>query len=262
LYPHMDPFHEAYNFLKHLILAKKRHGVHSPLVYHITDQVLGSSRIFGVFEDLEKIRKLLISDQREIDVLDLGAGSRREKGSRRKVSSIAKSALAPRAQSQALFKLATHFQPQSVLELGTSLGLTTMYLASANKQSKVTTIEGAPEIAKIAQENFTKNKFFQIELIQNSFDAALENLSPGFDWIYIDGNHRLEPTLRYFNRCKELLNPNGILIMDDIYWSEEMTKAWEYAFGDERFNLVLDFFHFGVLIRDNRKEKEYFRLRL
>jgi predicted O-methyltransferase YrrM len=257
----MDPFHEAYHFLKHLLLAKKRHGVHSPLVYLLSDQVLDSSRHFGVFDELEKIRASMICDEREIEVLDLGAGSRTSKGSNRKISNIAKVALAPRQQSQALFKLAAHFQPHSILELGTSLGLTTMYLASVNRKSRVTTIEGAPEVARVAQENFDKYQFPNIRLIQNSFDAALENLSPGFDWIYIDGNHRLEPTLRYFERCKELLSPQGILILDDIYWSKEMTTAWEKACADGRFNLALDFYHFGVLIRDNRKEKEYFRLR-
>jgi predicted O-methyltransferase YrrM len=258
----MDPFHEAYHYIRHLILSKKRHGVHSPLVFHLTDQVLDSSRHFGVFDELEKTRASLIRDEREIEVLDLGAGSRTSNGSRRKISDIAKVALAPPQQSQALFKLATHFQPQSILELGTSLGLTTMYLASANRNTQVTTVEGSPEIGRIAQENFDKYHFPRIQLIQNSFDAALENLNPGFDWIYIDGNHRFEPTMRYFERCKELLSPDGILIMDDIYWSKEMTLAWEKASSDNRFNLVLDFYHFGILIRDNRKEKEYFRLRL
>jgi predicted O-methyltransferase YrrM len=258
----MDRFHEAYHYIKHLLLAKKRHGVHSPLVYHLSDHVLDSSRFFAVFEDLEKLRATLISDNRELDVLDLGAGSRMTNSSKRKVSEIAKTALAPRRQSQALFKLVLHFQPQNILELGTSFGLTTMYMAAADRNSNVTTIEGAPEIARIAQENFKTLNFPQIHLIKNSFDNALLELSPGFDWIYIDGNHRLEPTLRYFERCKELLNPKGILIMDDIYWSKEMTTAWERVCADERFNLALDFYHFGVLIRDNRKEKEYFRLRL
>lgn len=258
----MDPFHEAYHFLKHLLLAKKRHGVHSPLVYLLTDQVLDSSKHFDVFDELEKIRASMTRDDKEIEVLDLGAGSRSSKGSHRKISEIAKVALAPRRQSQALFKLARHFHPLTILELGTSLGLTTMYLASANRQSRVTTIEGAPAIAKIARENFDRYRFSNIEIIQNSFDAALSNLAPSFDWIYIDGNHRLEPTLEYFERCKELLSPHGILILDDIYWSKEMTMAWEKACTDERFNLALDFYHFGVLIRDNRKEKEYFRLRL
>ncbi len=259
----MDRFHEAYFFFKHLLNAKKRHGVHSPFVYRLSDEVLSISRRFGVFEQLEIVREKMKHDSRRLDVIDYGAGSRTNSRSKRSVSEIAKNALAPKKQAQALFKLTVDLQPKRILELGTSLGLTTLYLqAAAGRECEVVTIEGAPSIAEIARENFQNFGSNQIQLYVGRFDDELPKMNGEFDLIYIDGNHRYTPTMTYFESCKKLLSAKGWLIMDDIYWSKEMTRAWETCVTDERFNLALDFYHFGVLMRDNRKEREYYRLRL
>jgi predicted O-methyltransferase YrrM len=259
----MDRFHEAYFFLKHLWTAKKRHGVHSPFVYRLSDQVLSTSRQFGVFETLELVRENMKRDSRRLEVADYGAGSRINNQSQRTVSDIAKNALAPKKQAQALFKLTVDLQPKRILELGTSLGLTTLYLqAAAGRECEVVTIEGAPKIAEIALENFQNFGAHDIQLCVGRFDDELPKLKGEFDLIYIDGNHRYDPTMSYFESCKKLLSPRGWLVMDDIYWSKEMTQAWERCIKDDRFNLALDFYHFGILIKDNRKEREYYRLRI
>lgn len=259
----MDRFHEAYYYLMHLLTAKKRHGVHSPFVYHLSDQVLSESRQFGVFEKLEALRNKLENDERIIKIEDYGAGSRVHNSPHRSVSQIAKTALAPKKQSQALFKLALEQQPKRILELGTSLGLTTLYLhTAAGQNAEITTIEGAPAIAHIAKENFLSFGTANIQLLVGKFEDQLLQLTGEFDLIYIDGDHRFEPTMSYFEKCKQLLSPNGWMILDDIYWSKEMTSAWRTCTADARFNLALDFYHFGVLIRDQRKEREYHRLRL
>lgn len=260
----MSRWHEATYFIRHILQARNRHGVHSPLVYELNTKVLPKKRHFAEFDMIESVRKELTQDERVIEVEDFGAGSRTGATSLRKVSSIAKHALAPAHQAQALFKLVQHFQPASILELGTSLGLTTSYLAKAAPLAHISTIEGSVSIAQIAQSNFQKLEIPGINSVVGAFDEVLGDVlkkRKTWDFIYIDGNHRYEATMRYLELIRPYLNENSIVVLDDIYWSEEMTQAWNAACLREEYTLFLDYFHFGVLFCRPRMQREYHRVR-
>lgn len=258
-----DRFFEALHYFRHLFIGKWRHGVHSPLVYRLTSEVLRKDNTFPDFEKLEEIRKMLKCDTQTLQIKDLGAGSRYGNGKTRSVKHIAKTALAPRIQAQALYKLIHYFKPQSIIELGTSLGLTTMYLARGNREASVYTIEGSPEIASYAENLFIKNNEKTIISVTGSFDEKLPEIldkQPTWDCIYIDGNHSYEATMRYYAMVESKLHTNSIVILDDIHWSKDMYKAWLELIGKKEVSLSLDFFHFGVLIYQNRMTKEHFHL--
>ncbi|MFZ4785466.1 MAG: O-methyltransferase [Flavobacteriales bacterium] len=260
----MNQWHEAKHFIRHLFLARNRHGVHSPLVYKLNTQVLTRTIHFTEFEQIESARKDLLADKRSIEVEDFGAGSRAESRGLRTVCSIAKNALAPAHQAQALFKLIRHFQPTSILELGTSLGITTSYLAKAAPEAQISTIEGSSNIAQLAQATFQKLNISHIDSVIGTFDEVLDhvlNKRTSWDMIYIDGNHRFEATVRYLDKIKPFLNENSIVVLDDIYWSKEMTQAWQQACQREEFSLFLDYFHFGILFCRPRMQREYHKVR-
>ncbi|MFM1999398.1 MAG: hypothetical protein RL204_1345 [Bacteroidota bacterium] len=259
----MNALHEFKHFLLHKYLAINRHGLHSPFVYDLNTKILNRKKHFACFDSLEENRKSLLANQTVIEVEDLGAGSRMGKANKRSIQSIAKNALAPASQAQAIFKLIEHFKPKNILELGTSLGLTTCYMAEANKKSIVYTIEGSKAIANKAQQLFDSRQLQNIKSIVGNFDEVLPSLLNEINTIdlaYLDGNHRYEATMRYVDLIVKKCNQDSILILDDIYWSKEMTQAWSELKSDKRFSISLDYYHFGVLFLQKRMTKEDFKL--
>lgn len=255
----------ATKYLAYYFRSNNRHAVHSPFVYALIEDVLHDHRKFYAFDQIELQRKALLADQRRIEVTDFGAGSSVKGGNERRVSDIAKYAAKPAKYGRLLFRLVNYFQAQTILELGTSLGISTAYLASANTSAQVLTLEGSPEISNIAQETFTKMGLTHVEMIKGNFDdtlsAALLHM-PKLDFAFIDGNHRKDPTLRYFSQCLTQTHNNSVLIFDDIHWTKSMEEAWKEIKANPAVTLSIDLFFLGlVFFRQEFKEKQHFILR-
>ena len=181
----------------------KGHGVHSPFVFNFITQVLNDKRFFYCYEAIEIVREHLKKDNTLLTLEDFGAGSRIHSHTQRKVADIASSSLKPKKYSQLLFRMVNYFQPATILELGTSLGITTSYLASGNTTAQVITMEGAKAVAAIAKQNFQSLRLKNIQVVTGNFDDTLPGTlaqSTSVDFAFIDGNHRLQPTLDYFNQ--------------------------------------------------------------
>ncbi len=243
----------------------KGHGMHSPYVFNLIQEVLLDKRNFYQFESIEKLRQKLLKDETEIEVVDFGAGSKNLSTKKRKISAIAKSSLKPKKYSQLLFKLVDYYQPKTIVELGTSLGVTTSYLASVNLQSDVYTFEGAPTIADIAQQNFNHLQLKNINLTVGNFDDILTQTLPQFqtiDFVFIDGNHRYEPTINYFNQLLVKSNEQSIFILDDIHWSKEMEQAWNFVKEHAQVSATIDLFFIGIVIlKKDFKMKQHFKVK-
>ena len=141
----------------------KGHGVHSPFVYLFIKEVLNKNKSTELFSPIEVLRNELLHNKKIVQVWDRGAGSRQTENNNRAICQIAKAALKPKKYSALLHHIVAYFKPANVLEMGTSLGITTSYLAVANPLVAVVTMEGAPTIAELARENFNKLGI-QIEL--------------------------------------------------------------------------------------------------
>ncbi len=236
-------------FIKYLIKSKKNaRGVHSDFFYNFVIKVLKDFQKYNNFEKIEKIRKKLINNPQKINVLDLGAGSKKIPLNQKKTSKIAKFSLTSSKYSRLLFSLANYTNSKVLLELGTSFGLTTLYFNECQKLQKIITVEGSQTIAEIAAKNF--NQFDnKIELYIENFDDFLlkiEGEKTFFDFIYIDGNHTKEATLRYYEFLKKFINKEqGVIIFDDIRWSKEMLEAWKIIKKD-KYSTV-DLFKMGIV---------------
>lgn len=243
----------------------KGHGVHSPFVYDFIRKVLIDKREFYAYNAIETCRKDLLKDKRVLHIEDFGAGSRLKKTNQRTISEIAHSSLKPRKFSQLIFRIIKHYAPENILELGTSLGITCAYMASANENAIVYTMEGSTAVAMVAKSNFDRLGLKNIHIITGNFDDVL----PAFvdeqaklDVVFIDGNHRLEPTLRYFEKLLEKTTENSILIFDDIHWSDEMEAAWATIQQHNCVTLTIDLFFIGlVFFRKENKIKQHFSIR-
>jgi predicted O-methyltransferase YrrM len=241
------------------------HGMHSPFVFDFILHVLNNKGGYFPPAAIEDLRRQLMEDERVLDLQDLGAGSRDGISTQRTVSQIARTAVKPKRLAQVLYRLARHYQPQTILELGTSLGITTAYFSKAAPVADIVTIEGSPAIAGIARENFQKLDCRNIRLLQGDFDFllpdAIRSLA-SIDLAYIDGNHRYEPTINYFRQCLERSGNDTILVFDDIHWSAGMEKAWEEIRTHPSVSYTIDIFFLGfVFFRKAFKVKQNFTIR-
>lgn len=257
----------AFKYLHYLLSANngKGHGMHSPFVFELIQKVLNDQKKYEEYDKVEGLRKNLLSDNTIIQVEDFGAGSSVTKSNSRTISSIAKNAAKSKKIGQLLFRMVRYYQPKNIVELGTSLGITSSYLAMANPDATMTTMEGAGEIAKRAKENFEKMNMDHVELVQGNFDDTLSMVIqqfPTIDFAFVDGNHRQEPTERYFKTLLEKTNNNSVLIFDDIHWSSEMEAAWETIKNHPSVRGSIDLFFIGmVFFRQEFKEKQHFIIR-
>ncbi len=239
--------------------------MHSPFVFDFILHVLNNKKNYQPPVEIEILRKQFLNDDEEIKLVELGAGSRKGNSSIKKVSSIAATALKNKKLAQVLFRLARHYQPGNIIELGTSLGITTAYLASSHSNATVYTIEGNPQIRKKAMEGFDQLGLKNIHSFQGNFDDVVPGVlerAGRVDLGYIDGNHRLEPTLRYFHWMLERIEPHSILVFDDIHWSREMEEAWEQVKSHPSVQYTIDIFFLGfVFFRKEFRLKQDFTIR-
>jgi predicted O-methyltransferase YrrM len=262
-----SPLRLTIKFLKYLVAAQnaKGHGIHSPFVFDFVTLVLNDKGEYYCYDAVETLRARLLENDATINVIDLGAGSRKGAQNERKISDIARNALKPPKYSRLLFRMANYFKSHTILELGTSLGITTCYLAHADHAAEVVTMEGVPSIAQLASNQFEQMGLKNIKLVEGNFDETLSqalNDLPGIDFAYIDGNHREEPTIRYFNTMYPSLHKDSVVVFDDIHWSKEMENAWDKIKADERVTLTIDLFFIGIVFfKPDFKEKQQFTIR-
>lgn len=243
----------------------KGHGMHSPFGFDFILNVLNNKSHYHPPASIEALRQMLLQDDRVLEVEDLGAGSRVDASKQKAVRDIARAALKPRKYAQVMYRLVRHYQPQTIIELGTSLGVTTAYLAAANPGAQVITIEGSEAIANVAQENFQSLGLQNIRSLQGNFDVVLPTIlpsQPAVDMAYIDGNHRYQPTMDYFHQLLPVIHEYSILVFDDIHWSAEMERAWEEIKGHPAVHYSIDIFFLGfVFFRKEFKVKQQFCIR-
>ncbi len=260
-------FQLARKFVRYYFTASngKGHGVHSPFVFDFIKFVLRDKRKFYCYTQIELLRDQLLHDETVITVEDFGAGSSVIKSNERKVSAIAASSLKPRKFAQLLFRIVNHYRPEVIVELGTSFGITSSYLASGNNQAKVFTCEGSRSIAAIAQQQFNWLGLQNTFLLQGDFTKTLPILLETLDKVdlaFIDGNHRKAPTLAYFEQLLTKVNHRSIFIFDDIHWSVEMEEAWAVIVQHPAVTLSIDLFFIGlVFFNPGFKEKQAFSIR-
>lgn len=260
-------FQLAINYLKHQLHASnsKGHGIHSPFIFYLVDLVLNDHQTYPAYKKIEAIRKKLMKDKRILQLEDFGAGSAVSKTNSRSISSIVKTAVKSKKYGQLLFRIVYNLKPENILELGTSFGLTTAYIAMANPASNVITCEGSSQVAEIANQNFKNLELENIELVEGNFDDSILpilNRLQKLDLVFFDGNHRKEATLNYFHSCLPKAVEKSVFIFDDIHWSEEMESAWKMIKSDPAVNCTVDLFFIGlVFFRPEFKEKQHFLIR-
>lgn len=249
-----------FRYIKFLCKAKGRHSIHSPFVFDLYENCILKKTENIIFNKIENQRQKLLKDKSIIHIQDFGTGDNRDKN----IAEIVRHSSKPLNQVKLFYRLAAYISPETIIELGTSAGISTMYLSAACPEKKVITIEGSPEIAAIAENNFKLLSFENIDLIIDTFENAFPALNkkiinPAF--IFIDGNHTKEATLRYFNHYISIIDKQSVMIFDDIYWSNGMMEAWTEIKKHPDVIVTIDLFAFGIVFFKTGLTKQDFILR-
>ncbi|MFV8325520.1 O-methyltransferase [Flavobacterium sp. ZS1P14] len=262
-------------YLLFLWRSKNEHAVHSPFVFNVLTKCFYDKKSKPEYAILRNFRNSLLENKNDIEVTDFGAGSKVFKSNTRTISKIAKTAGITAGRAQLLFRIIHYFQPDTILEIGTSLGLATSALSLGNLKAKIITLEGCPETAKIAQEQFRQFGLTNINSVITEFSLYLkdQNLkcNPGVlldqakqtqSLIYFDGNHSKKATLDYFELLLPTITNESVWIFDDIHWSSAMEEAWEIIKKHPKVTVTIDTFQWGLVFFRREQEKEHFVIRI
>ncbi len=255
----MNNFFRLKKYFDYLLKAKTKYYLHSPFAYQFYLNVLEGENDKNIYS-VQSLRKILRKTEMTLSIEDLGTG----KLLQRTIGDIERKVSVSNKYGALLYRLVKYFRFKNILEIGTSIGLSSSYMAVANAGARIISLEGSSDIAEAAKRNHALLQIKNIEIIIGNFNQTLSSSKLRFstiDLIFFDGNHTKEATLNYFYQCLEKANENSVFVFDDIYWSEEMSEAWEQIIQHPQITLTIDVYQFGIcFFRKEKLAKENFVL--
>ena len=251
-------------YLRFYFRAHTKYDVHSPYVADFLEHTYGDDRWFYVFSTAETLRKRLLQDRTKLSVTDLGAGSAIFDSNQRRLCDVVRYTAISPVLGRLLFRIVCWHKPTTLLELGSSVGISAIYQASAALDASMVTIEGDPALAQLTRSHLREAGLKQVNVLEGDFQqtlpGALQQLKK-LDYLYVDGDHRADRTLAYFNQCMAFAHESSLFVFADIHWSSDMEQAWETMRHDPRVTISIDLFDFGLLFfRKENKAQEHFTL--
>ena len=262
----MSYVHTLSSYLNYYFSSKTKYNVHSPFVYELITKVFENKERPVSFEQIHKVYKEHCVNSRVLETTDFGVNKERMVYITRflPVSKIARSSSINRKSGELLFRLVESFKPDTILELGTALGISTLYMAKAAPAAKVVTIEGCAAKVEVARANFAKLTASNIEVCTGRFDTQLPGVlekipQPGF--VFIDGHHQYRPTLEYFKQILKQSGEGTVIVLHDIHWSPGMEKAWKVIQGLPEVTVTIDLYRMGLVFLRKSLSKQHFTIR-
>ncbi len=255
----VQPF---FRWFRYRLIALSKYSIHSPFVFSLITEVLEDHCSKAQYKEVEKIRKYWSRLTTIICRYDLGASA--DKGKEISIGEIVRKHSVRKKYGRLLYRLAKRQQAHSILELGTSVGISTSYLVEACPKAVVTTIEACTETQNTAVHHPILKGNQNVRFMNMPFNEALLVLaaeSYRFDLVFIDGDHTKEGTLRYFEQLLKMATNDSLLIFDDIHWSEGMEDAWAEIKANPEVRLTLDLFQFGLVYIKKELSKQDIVLR-
>jgi predicted O-methyltransferase YrrM len=259
-----NTFFQVKSFFNYWLDNVDEHSLHSPFFFKFYTNILKAQLYSEATEELEGYRSKLNADERSLFVEDLGSGSAFFKtNSARMIRDIARTSITPRKYSNLYLRIIKEYKYKYIIELGTSLGLNTLYLG-LSPSTRVTTFEGADGVARIAEELFNTVGVHNIKLVRGNIDVTLPEEIKEInvvDFALIDANHRYAPTLKYFDLLASKVTPKSMVVLDDIHSSYDMEEAWNTIQQDVRVWATADLYRCGLVFFEPSLNKQHVVLR-
>lgn len=261
----MNTLFRIKSFASYLLRRKSKHSIHSPFVFTFITDILRDKTKYGAYAVMDQIRKRTFADSNIIETIDFGALSQSNQADviQVRTGSLARKRSNPKWVYNFLYRLTLYFKPAAMLELGTSVGFSSISFALANTEGKLYTLEGCPSVAKVAKVNFDQLKLENIHIITGHFNETIPAALSQFDkldFVFFDGNHRKEPTLNYFMQCLGKCHEHSVFIFDDIHWSPGMEEAWNQICTHPKVSLSVDLFQLGLVFFHKGISKQHFTI--
>ncbi len=260
-----DKLKFAIRYLNYFIKSKYYygHGIHSPFIYKFARKVLFTRKKNPELKKIDKIFKNYKKNKNHVFIEDFGAGSKVLKAKSRKISEIAKSSSSRKKYGKLLFRITEYFKIKNAIEIGTALGIGSLYIG-ISKKANLHTIEGDKSLYETAKATFENLNLTNINIYKGKFEDVLPLLLKKIDtldFVYFDGNHTSTATLNYFHQCLDKVHNESIFIFDDIHWSEDMEHAWEQIKAHPKVRVSIDLFQIGIVFFRRELSKEHYIIR-
>lgn len=237
------------------IRYRKGYGVHSPFVFNLITKVINERCSYYSFYDIELLRKQLLFREQEIVYPD-----RQQKGRvrRRTIGEIvAREAIKPK-HGALLFRLANYFKSKKILQLGPSMGLSTLYLTSYAPDLDCIALENVPEFATIARMAFEKEGKNPVDLRTGAYTEllpkALEDMeSP--DFIFFNTLYEQHNNVWLFNECMKHVHEDTVFVLEGIKASRKMRELWQDICARPDVTVTIDLYSMGIVFFNKRLHK-------
>ncbi len=260
-------------FIQHQFYLRHRHGhgIHSPYLFDFVHEVVFNSGKIKVPGMITREHRSLKKSRALIPPGTMGANPARDKNHEIAIHSFVKSSSVSEKYGALLYRITGWFKPEMIIELGTGLGISTIYLASGYTEAPLHSLEGINERAACAAELICRCGLEQVSIHRGEMDPGLEQLLlkmqgrndfSGRFVAFMDANHRYEPTVNYLKLLLEISGNEAIIIMDDIYWSREMNRAWREVIKWPEVRISIDLFRMGILLLRKDLTKADFKINL
>ena len=196
---------------------------------------------------------------------DHGAGSKILHHHTRDTQQILKHNSSSISRAQLLYRIASYVSADRVLELGTSLGIATAALALAAKS--VTSVEGSQAVAHYAQQRLIDQNIDNFNVVHGTFlqyfNHELDETPHGiYNLIFMDGHHDGRATLDYFEKLLPYCDERTVIIVDDIHWSRDMTRAWNLLTTHPQVTASINTYQWGILFLRPEQKQQAFHINL
>jgi len=247
-------------------------GIHSPRLFYLVRHLFYETAQLYSWQQIEQRREAMLRAPKLVHVVDYGTGKDRDE----LVMHIAKRCLMGRKEVQLLSRLLHYMSGDeyvsgrkrglNVVELGTSLGITTAYLAMADGRNSVVSFEGCEQLAQMAALNWEKLKVSSIRTVIGNLDDTLyiyaREMRDPIDLVLMDANHTGAATLRYFECLWPHMDADGVLVLDDIRYSRDMYEAWQQIASHPAVSASMDLGKMGLVFFYDKLEHKKYRLRI
>lgn len=259
----MKLFQKTQYLLQFLLKSVSRNGIRRyPEFLEFYDHVIDGDKYYYAFKKLDLLRAQLEQDLTLLDIVDYGAGSSYGQSPKKSVSKLVNQQVSSSYQLRLIWRLIYLFKCKNILELGSSIGLSSMYLGSVFSDSTVDVLEGNEHFVRFGKK---MAKSFPIDTLHfytgkfvDTLDYVLERKR--YDLVFIDGHHERQATFDYYKKILPHLHKDSIVIFDDIYWSKGMKEVWEMIKLESEVTYSIDLYFMGIIFF-NSKSNKHIKLR-